>query len=719
MRPLRLLAPSLLACALVAAEPAPIAEVRMANGVDLIAHWDASLVGQAWQDPANERVRAMWAEQMHEIKQKVGFTPVELIAAMSQADLRVVSDGTVVDKPSVLAQVDLGALAEPLWALVTKEGKLESVTVAGADAAVAFSESAEWRALLARFGSTLVLGFNAADPVKPGNLPKPTADLTGTLHMAGFIELMDGLAQSGVSGNAEGVAAMRKQFAELGLTKAVYSMALVPEGIRERFESDNRTNPGMTPVDRTVLGLLPATTLMAVAVGFDGKAYWAANRDQLAASAMDLQTNAGMEVTVDQAFTKANELLNSVGITSTVEQLVEGVSGTCVFALTPGMPMPGMTFALPRSPALDQALGVGAQQLQADLPKEGESVALPIPNLPMPLTIACAKGHWVITTDLQLGNDWLAGTPGGWNDTEAAKTAFAVAPKDAYLIGASDTPQVLRMVSGYLGMGLAFAKDLPPADKQAILGAVNRLAAKAATGYLVAGSGGLGQMVEGRGVMGAFAGPFAVIGGVGGTVAYFNSRQEHDAPVAMNMDADPAVATATLKSSIFPAQVQFQVGAYVDNDGNGRGAYGTLPELGGLAPINHQGKNLNLITPKLASGVDQGWAYQVYLPLGDNDAISGNEGDGVRPVEATHIDQETRFVCYAWPADAFAGLMFAIDATGTVYSAPFTGGMGMPEWYALYGEPTWSGTPVWTKYDAKAKVVPPAKPVAPAGEPLM
>jgi len=720
MRSFRLLAPSLLIAALAAADPAPVAEVRLADGKDLIAHWDASVFGKVWADPACERVRAMWAEQMEKAKAEVGFTPIEVIEAMNSARIAMVAKGVDATKPAGSAQIDFGALTEAIWLKATSEAKGEPATVAGADAAMQHEQDG-MRAVAAKFGSAVVMTFNQQDPTKPGALPKADADLIADLRLDGIVDMMKAIGAASGQNNDATIAAMEKQLAELGVTRMTYRISIVPEGILERLETDSRTNPGMIPVDRAVLGLLPSATMMAVGFGFDGKAYWAANQGQFAASAMEAQNKMGNQVTIEHAFDAMDVMLHEAGIEAGVADLVSSFKGTIVFALQPGSPFPALTFAIPRSKQIDQAIGVGAKQIEAELPTEGQSTLVSIPNSPVPLNIGLAKDHWVFTTDPMLASDWIAGTPGGWMDSKAMTTLTAKAPKDAYVLGASDTPAVIRMLNGYIGMALGFAKDMPPADRQAILGAVNRLAAKASTGYLYAGSGGLGQVFEGRGLVGVMAGPVAVGVGAGVTTALMNKRNEPEvvfAPVA-----DPKVALTNLKAGIFPAEIQFQAGGYIDSDNDGIGEHALLAELGGVSPVGKD-KRLSLLDEDLANGFKDGWNYQVHLPLNDHDALGELADENGRQANEMSDVQERHWVAYAWPAEGETGTMLAITQDGTVFEAPWQG--GYPEWFELYGEPNWSGTPTWEKYGTAAKAAveqddgqaAPAPAAKPTGEPL-
>jgi hypothetical protein len=80
-----------------------------------------------------------------------------------------------------------------------------------------------------------------------------------------------------------------------------------------------------------------------------------------------------------------------------------------------------------------------------------------------------------------------------------------------------------------------------------------------------------------------------------------------------------AEAAAFLRTSVFPAEFQFQAGGYVDPDGNRRGAYALLPELAGGTVANGQGRcqrPLAFLPDAFADpeAVVGGWRYAVILP---------------------------------------------------------------------------------------------------------
>jgi prepilin-type N-terminal cleavage/methylation domain-containing protein len=72
--------------------------------------------------------------------------------------------------------------------------------------------------------------------------------------------------------------------------------------------------------------------------------------------------------------------------------------------------------------------------------------------------------------------------------------------------------------------------------------------------------------------------------------------------------ANEAAASASLKSGVFPAQVQFQAGGYQDSDLDNVGEYGTMGALAGIVGTTKGGTaatvagDLKLLTGPLASG---------------------------------------------------------------------------------------------------------------------
>lgn len=677
-----LIAPTLAAVAICAGEaaPAPVT-LRVADGAELVKAWDSSIYAKVWGDPAAAALRAKWAESIKQIQAEIGFDPVAAVAGIKGCEVRFLGMAAE-DKPRLHVRVDLGAAAAPLFAMLGKEEMAnKKKQVAGADEALG-----DEHGTLARFGTVVVFAVNTE--------PVPAAP-AGTSPAAVALDLDAKLLVDSIAGGipadkkAEFDKVVKNLAPYLGLWK--YRGDIVPEGVRERLDA-NVPTPGTMPADRSLLARLPATTLMAVSYGFDGKAYWKA-----AGETMMLQIDEAMHPGAPAgAAATAQELqgyLQAMGIEASLQQIIEGLSGTSLLALTQSAPFPAITIAVPRSKPMDQLLGFGIAQIGGALPEEGQTAPVVFPGVPVAISLLRDKTHWVLTTDAVLTSTWSSGAPGGFADTPMAKTLYAVAPKDAALLGASDTPAVLRTIQGYLGMVLAGNDDLTPEQKQSINGALIRLAAAASTGYVFTASDAKNSRTEVRGLVGSGIVP-VLIG-----AATFGMVMKNQVMGGDGIEMDEAKAETpdgraieTLGSVLFPAQFQFQGGTYADQDGDGVGEYATLAELMGKRPAPGRAQGEVLAEGFADDGTRDGFHYSIYLPDAKGAAL---DGAGGRKADKAAADaQERAFVVYAWPVEAAGGSRsFAVDQTGVVYEAPYTG--KAPAWNALYGGQGWDGVPAW------------------------
>ncbi|HYE08318.1 MAG TPA: DUF4190 domain-containing protein [Planctomycetota bacterium] len=135
--------------------------------------------------------------------------------------------------------------------------------------------------------------------------------------------------------------------------------------------------------------------------------------------------------------------------------------------------------------------------------------------------------------------------------------------------------------------------------------------------------------------------------------------------------ANEASAAATLKSAIFPAEIQFQSGAYADADGDAIGEYGSLRAL--------NGDGRTLIAGPLAHGdVAHGYRFAIFVP------------------DETDL-AERHFVAYAWPVSPDMGRrVFALTSAGNVHSVAATDLKGQPpSWDTALGGGTWGDPVTW------------------------
>lgn len=678
MRFVRCLVPALATVALSAGDAAPTTApvtVRLADGARIQKDWDASIYAKVWADPAAKPLREKWTETMKEIEAEIGFNPIDLVLAIKGANLQFI--GMQGDEPQLTARADLGAFAAKVMGLIAKDGNLKPVKVAGADEALG-----DDKGTIARFGTVIAVGVHTAPVAAPlaGDSP---ADAAVDLDAQRLVDAIAPAIPAEKKAEFDKVIAQLKPY----LGNWTYRGDIVAEGIRERL-SGNVPSPGVQAVDRAILARLPATTLLTLAWGFDGKAYWKAGGEALLTQ-IDEAMHPGATVGTQATAQAVQEFLAAIGIQASLQQIVEGFSGTGLIAITQGAPFPAITLALPRSAASDQLIGVGLQQLSTPMPDEGATAAINLPNVPIPISLIRDKGHWVLTSDLTIAGTWTSGSPGGFADTAAAKTLYAKAPAHSYLLGAADTPAVLRTIQGYLGLALAGAESLTPEQKQAISGAVLRLAGAASTGYLYAAADGKRSDIEARGLLGLGAVP--LIGGVAVAQAVMRHQMMGAAPEEAKPEGPEQKAIANLESVVFPAEIQFQSSAYLDQDGDKTGEYATLAELTGTVPPAGKTETEALFAYKPGEALD-GYIYAIYLPDGKGGALSSDTK--ARKADKAAADaQEQHFVIYAWPADKTHSRMFAIDQSGAPYEQPFTG--EKPVWNSLYGGQGWDSVPAW------------------------
>jgi hypothetical protein len=462
------------------------------------------------------------------------------------------------------------------------------------------------------------------------------------------------------------------------LEPLTWEMTLVPEGIHERL-AQKITYPGVLPVDRAVFAHLPANTLLAVATGIDSKAYWTAFEPLLLKMAADQ----GTQITTEQLRTQIEQGVAGLGLTLTADQVIGGVTGTMLLAVTPSAPFPAVTIAIPRSPALDQIVRIFlSQRLMVEAPADGASAPLPIPNVPLPITLIADAKYWVVTSDQVMGASWFTPGDNNWSTSPALKTALAQATPDAFLIGASDTPGVLRTLGGFLP--LMPIQD--PKDKQTITVMLARASAAAATGFLLGQHKNGGWEMEARGLFG--------LGAVTPILAGIALPAIGKARAA----ASDVNVVSVLRSGVFPAQIQFQAGAYVDQNGDNVGEYGFLSEMSGGA-ITGQPESLKVsLLPEVwnaAHPTVHGYRFACWLPDGKGGAVGGRDGLRVQNAAAAKAQSE-RFVVYAWPADGAAKPVYALTQAGTIYSiAKVAVGADGPAWNALFGGAGWDAEPTW------------------------
>lgn len=689
-----LLAPTLAAAALCAGEsaPAPIVSLAVADGPQLTQHWEASLYGRVWSDQGLAWVRKQWGQQKAGWKSEPGLDIDAILSSAKglRAEFLGMAPGAK-PKPRIRVQADLGAQAQALFALMAKRARPDAVVVAGADEARQLDVDGP---TLARHGTRLVLGFNCdALPWKADAIP---VDLRLAMDYRRFMQAIREVMPDGERASFDRT--LRDMEPWLG--QLLWDSSLAPQGMREVLTYDKPTL-GVLAVDRVQLDRFPADALAVAGVGLDMAALWkVAGPGWL--DSLDQAMHRGSPVGAEATRREIDAMLAGLGVAGGLEQLAKDLRGTFVLGVTQGVPFPGASLVAPRSPSLDALVGVGMAALGAQPPAEGESAVVPVPNLPIMVSLARDKGHWLLSSDPQLVQAWLGGKPGGFLASAAGKAMLAKAPADACLLGAMDTAAVLRTVSPYASMGLAAAKRMPNEARQAVLAGLARLTREAQPSWIWSANQGKGSRSEAEGPLGMGVAPIAIIA----AIAIPNLLESRVA-------ANEAAAGATLRSGIFPAQIQFQAGAYMDQDEDNVGEYGTLGELSGRTKTSRiEAGQLRLLTGPLAQGDSaNGYRYRMYLPDGKGAAVSSDAADRA-PDQAAAQEQERFFICYAWPLSTETGRrMFALAHDGQLRSLPWDG--REPAWNAaLPGG--WEAQPAWPAHGFGPS---PAQDAGPAPDP--
>lgn len=181
--------------------------------------------------------------------------------------------------------------------------------------------------------------------------------------------------------------------------------------------------------------------------------------------------------------------------------------------------------------------------------------------------------------------------------------------------------------------------------------------------------------------------PGVVLGGLGTLLMPFAIIAAIAIPnlLESRITSNEAAASAGLKSGVFPAQIQFQGGSYVDEDKNGVGESGFLAEMSGVEAIAKQEDVRLSLLPRNWSTNEplvNGYRFALYLPDGDGAASSRAEITDHSP-EAIKA-RERFWVAYAWP-EQWGGngrRAFAITSNGVVLSTRPSATGTKPAWNA-------------------------------------
>jgi type II secretory pathway pseudopilin PulG len=622
----------------------------------------------------------------------LGFSPFEIPAALSSAQFTMFGLSASASKDELAAwkqapdfqlQAGLGKLAAPLFSKFKEQGK--STTILGAAEAATFETNGDKRTTLVRLGEQLIFA-SQAKRLLPSIISAKGHDLSMTLNGQFIRDTF--LADMNVADRPTAEAFMSALHRFLVPIKT--TMDIHSHHVSTRIEAQTML-PFMTPIDMSLCRHLPANAYSVYATAIDGKILWNdLVRPLLTAAAQtDKKTPADLLAQADQQLSK-------LGITSSIENLVSGIRGTTMMAQTPGAPLPGYTLVIPRSPGTDQALGALMKMVNSELPSEGKSLPISVPNLPIPLTLICDATHWVATSDATLASTWTTTKDGGWLASPLGKLALEKSTKETFLLAASDSAAELRAMQGYLTLAMG-AFPLEPKQKQAVMRGYSNLIANAGLSYEVMHQKDGTLVSEGQSMIGASS--IAVVAIIA-AIAIPNLLESRVA-------ANEAAASTTLKAGVFPAQIQFQAGGYRDLDHDNVGEYGFLGELSG-GPIAGQANDLQLalLTPTERWNKPlpeaNGYRFAMFLADGKGGAF-GAEDQQPAGLSENANEGERSFIAYAWPIDEDSGRRaFAITHVGTVYATQAKELDGKaPAWNTLFGGEgkNWKDEPQWQHYN--------------------
>jgi len=657
MRPISCLLLAL-AAALPAADPV-VVEIALPDLTASRARWDASLFGRISGAP---EVAPLWAGLRQEL---AGNEPFKLLLATwpQTNGLSFQWQGRRGNQP-VLRVAFSGAAAATVAERLRAPGPLASLALA-----LPVAESGP---------TSLVLA-------SPGAVAQPPTAIPGDLVLRwSGQQLAVALADEDQSAAA--------LVGDL-LAGGALVLTCAPEGLDMQLRLA-ATPAGMIAADRAVLGRIPATADAAIIAGVDGPAWWAAHQTPILAAIAKASGKTPADILL-----MATTPLTMVGVPGGLDELAKTLRGTVVAYVDHGLP----TLGLPRNAELDGMMGALMRLCQQAPPKPGEFRFVIVPGAlttradisPLGLAVGLDAGHWWLSFDsVGLADQLAAGAkPSGFEASEAGRKLLAAA-KGSHVLGAVRSRDLLRSLVPMAGIYASF----PERGRWAgpALHAAWRLVSEAGVDTIVGGPVQSGWELHSRGsaagVLGTGAAPLAIIA----AIAIPNLLESR-------ITANEAAAGATLKSGIFPAQVQFQGGCYQDADQDNVGEYGLLGELSGRTRTNKmEAEQIRLLAGPIAKGpgfVSGGYNFAIYLPDGAGGAISDASDLAARHTKTVDDAnaQEQSFVAYAWPISKETGRrMFALCRDGQVRSLPWDG--EVPAWNAVFGGEGFDTEPVWPVY---------------------
>ena len=480
-----------LACGLLAqaADPSlqPLVDLRIADGGMLVQHWNAAPIGKTWAEPG---VAPLRERVNRELPMLAGFDPLAALADSSEARLVVSAINGTPEDPHVhfQAQIRLATTAPSIFAVLAKHGIADNV--ANADEAVLLGEANSLR--LVRRGEWLLLA-PAIDPAPLPLLAASSASVASSADSHDLLLRIDGpqLADWILTNHPLPTTGPSAAQVRALLPLITGQIDFTAKGGASTFEVHTAA-AWLAPINPTAWQRLPGQLLDVTAIGLDGKALWQ--------EAEPLIT----QLLAANSTSDHQDPLQAAGITSSWKDLVTSLHGTWVLAISPSMPMPGYHLIGPRTPALDELMGLLAHRFAEEIPAQGAAVTLIPEGLPITITLARTTDQWLISSDPNFAANWvITGSDGGWATSPLGTIAAAKLAGDGCLLMIGDTQAQIRSLAPLINVGFAAMPGVlvTPAEKQAAMKFINRLAANVTSGWSVAHHRGALVEITGEGVL--------------------------------------------------------------------------------------------------------------------------------------------------------------------------------------------------------------------------
>lgn len=444
--------------------------------------FEASIYHQLWQDPAAERFRneilGNINKEFERIQARDGVDVTLILKNLSSGGGKLIHIDTASPDMSTfqayLTFNENGAQELMRWPALDDAPPLLDTK---ADEAF-ISEDGVFT--LSRFDQVIVL----ADPdhiAVPAQVSGVESDIQLDFAIRDFISAMIDLAYKNGDGPKHIEPEDLKQL--LGqYDQYTHRMTLKPGGIFEHIDFTAPEQAGVQPVDQSVLARIPDTALAAAAIGINGQELW----QQQIKPVIELAAQENPNKTADEIMTEINNMLSVFGITSSIEEIFNGLDGTLFFSITPSAPFPAATIGLPRSESLDEFISaLLLARFSIMRPPEGKIETITLrPGVP-PLQLGLAEDYWVLSSDPVLVGNWIKRNGGGWDKTSSGSTALSKATDQSFLVGGMDTARVVNIGQSLLGLAALGARGKDQQNLQSLLQLLQKLQQQADPAYIV------------------------------------------------------------------------------------------------------------------------------------------------------------------------------------------------------------------------------------------